>query len=60
MNLYEDWLNNNKNTEGKWDMGKNVKDFVSFPLSDSWNKELRMNDCTFRIEKLMNKINSVG
>lgn len=33
-----DWLNQHKDTTNKWDMGSSVKDFVYFPLSDSWNK----------------------
>lgn len=52
-----EWLNEHKDTANKWDMGSSVKDFVSFPLSDSWGKEARINDCTFRIERLINKIN---
>lgn len=53
------WLNQQKDTTNKWDMGNSVKDFISFPLSDSWNRESRINDCTYRIDRLINKINSV-
>jgi len=52
-----DWLNANKEDDGCWDMGASVKDGVIFPLSDSWRKkELRVNDCTYRISKLIAKI----
>jgi len=55
-----EWLNAHKNTANKWDMGSSVKGFISFPLSDSWDKEARSNDCTLRIEQLISKINSVS
>ena len=49
-----DWLNNNRNEDGRWDMGKVVNDKVYFPLSDDWRKkEIREADCTERIEKLL-------
>jgi hypothetical protein len=49
-----DWLNANKNTNGKWDMGAAVKDGTCFPLSDSWRTaELRERDCTYRIENII-------
>lgn len=58
LTFVSDWLNQKKDTTNKWDMGSSVKDFISFPLSDSWNRESRVNDCTYRIERLLNKINS--
>jgi len=52
-----DWLNKHKNQEGKWDIGTKAKDNISFPLSDSWRtKESRTNDCTYIINKLLDKI----
>ncbi|MSU00383.1 hypothetical protein [Tissierella pigra] len=52
-----EWLNNNKEPEGFWDMGTTVKDGVRFPLSDSWrSKDLRIKDCTYRISNVINKI----
>lgn len=52
-----DWLHMNRNENGKWDMGPEVKDKVYFPLSDDWRKiEMRESDCTERILKLLNKI----
>jgi len=52
-----EWLNRNKEPGGYWDMGPKVKDGVHFPLSASWRKkELRIKDCTYRIAKLIEKI----
>jgi len=40
-----------KNNE--WDMGKESKDGINFPLSDSWKSDKdRIKDCTYRINKL--------
>ena len=51
------WLKKNMIEENKWDMGIESKDGINFPLSDSWRKvEDRIKDCTYRIEKLINKI----
>ncbi len=51
------WLDENKNSNGKWDMGKAVNDKLYFPLSDSWRREeIREADCTERITKIMNKL----
>ncbi|TCL57157.1 hypothetical protein EDD76_10919 [Kineothrix alysoides] len=48
-----DWLEANKNQNGKWDMGSAVNDKVYFPLSDDWRKrETREADCTERIINL--------
>ena len=52
-----DWLNGNKNANGKWDMGAVVKDGTCFPLSDSWRTvELRESDCTYRIKKIISAL----
>lgn len=54
LDFVVDWLNDNKNENGKWDMGKSVNDKLYFPLSDDWRKkETRESDCTERISKLM-------
>ena len=54
-----DWLNEKRNTNGKWDMGKTVNDKVYFPLSDDWRKqETREADCTERINALMKELAS--
>lgn len=52
-----DWLNDNKNGNGNWDMGKTVNDKLYFPLSDDWRKkEIREADCTERITKLISEL----
>lgn len=49
-----DWLFENRNSNGKWDMGKSVNDKVYFPLSNDWRKqETRESDCTERIDALL-------
>lgn len=57
LGFVAEWLRNNREPEGYWDMGTGVKDGVQFPLSDSWRKkESRVKDCTYRITKLIGKI----
>ncbi|MCR5836050.1 MAG: hypothetical protein K6G88_06065 [Lachnospiraceae bacterium] len=57
LDFVVDWLNENKNENGKWDMGKNVSDKLYFPIADSWRSvEARENDCTQRITRLMNEL----
>lgn len=52
-----DWLVDNQNENGKWDMGKSVNDKLYFPLSDDWRrKEVREADCTERIGALLGKL----
>jgi hypothetical protein len=51
------WILNNKLNDNEWDMGKESKDGIYFPLSDSWKlKEDRIKDCTYRLNKLLEKI----
>lgn len=53
-----DWLESNRNENGKWDMGSSVNDKVYFPLSDSWRqKETRELDCTYRVNNLLIALN---
>jgi hypothetical protein len=59
LSFVVEWLNEHKDIDNKWDMGTSVKDFISFPLSDSWNKEARIKDSTFRIEQLISKISAM-
>ncbi|MCH5349068.1 MAG: hypothetical protein J1E40_07080 [Oscillospiraceae bacterium] len=57
LNFVIDWLNDNRNENGKWDMGKSVNDKMYFPLSDDWRKkETREADCTERITGLIKKL----
>lgn len=57
LDFAAEWLNRNRNENGKWDMGKTVNDKVYFPLSDDWRKqETREADCTERIGKLLSEL----
>ncbi len=57
LSFVADWLEANRNENGKWDLGKNAKDGVYFPLSDDWRKkETREADCTERVERLLAKL----
>ena len=54
-----DWLDKNKKTNGRWDMGGSVSDKVYFPLSDHWRKrETREADCTKCISNLIAAISN--
>ena len=57
LDFVVNWLDENTNENGNWDMGKIVNDKLYFPLSDDWRKkETREADCTERIEKLMTQL----
>ncbi len=52
-----DWLKSQRDENGLWDMGSDVKDGIHFPLSDSWRKiEDRKRDCTSRVIRLLDKL----
>ncbi|MCL2050909.1 MAG: hypothetical protein FWG91_04120 [Lachnospiraceae bacterium] len=51
------WLRDNMKINKEWDLGKDSKDGILFPLSDSWKfDENRIKDCTYRIKTLLEKI----
>ena len=57
LSFIADWIEANRNENGKWDLGKEAKDGVYFPLSDDWRKkETREADCTERVERLIGKL----
>lgn len=57
LSFIADWIEENRNANGKWDLGRDAKDGVYFPLSDDWRKkEIREADCTERVERLFEKI----
>ena len=57
LDLAVEWLEQNRNAEGRWDMGKEAKDGMYLPLSDDWRrKETRIADCTARIEQVIQLI----
>ncbi len=52
-----DWLEDNKDENGKWDLGVQAKDNLHFPLSDSWRSSSdRIKDCTYKIDKIITNI----
>ena len=52
-----EWLEENKDTNGQWDLGAKAKDNVYFPLSDSWRTvSHRKADCTVKISTILNKL----
>ena len=51
-----DWLKEKQSADGKWDMGSAAKDGVYFPLSDRWDKNTRITDSTYRINKLFSML----
>ena len=56
-----EWIKSHQDENGQWDMGTSVKDCIHFPLSDSWRKlEDRKKDCTIRIERLLERLESVS
>jgi hypothetical protein len=51
------WLKENITKNNEWDLGKKAKEGINFPLSDSWEtEENRIKDCTYRINKLLERI----
>lgn len=57
LSFVVDWLENNKDENGQWDLGAKANDNVYFPLSDSWKKaEYRKVDCTERITAILQKL----
>ncbi len=59
LGFVKDWLIFHRNADGKWDMGSATNDKIYFPLSDSWRlKAAREADCTYRIQNLLNAINT--
>ncbi|MCL2253458.1 MAG: hypothetical protein FWC09_03360 [Lachnospiraceae bacterium] len=59
LDFVRTWIMSHQNENGKWDMGGSVNDKLYFPLSDSWRcRETRENDCTYRINSLLQKLGS--
>ena len=56
LSFVSQWLEENCDADG-WDMGRNAKDGVYFPLSDDWRTtQHRIADCTERIGVLLMKL----
>ncbi|MBP3611007.1 MAG: hypothetical protein J6J42_11815 [Lachnospiraceae bacterium] len=57
LNFVVEWLEDNKDGNGQWDLGTKAKDNLYFPLSDSWRSaECRKADCTAKITAILNKL----
>ncbi|MDY0318081.1 MAG: hypothetical protein RBQ64_05820 [Candidatus Izemoplasmatales bacterium] len=57
LQFVKDWLLDNQIEEGKWDLGKKVKDGIYFPLSNDWRKnENRIKDCTYRVNRILKEL----
>lgn len=57
LRFVADWLEREKLSDHRWDLGQEAKDGIYFPLSDHWRKaEIRIADCTYRISRLLNKL----
>lgn len=55
-----EWIEENKDENGQWDLGPKVKDNIYFPLSDSWRTaEYRKADCTDKITSILQKLDEV-
>ena len=52
------WLLQNQLYDSTWDMGASSKDNVYFPLSDKWDKQSRIKDCTYRVKRLLASIDN--
>lgn len=51
------WLMEHRREDGTWDLGRQVRDGLHFPLSDDWRKpENRIDDCTGCIRRLLTLI----
>jgi len=53
----KEWLLNNRNEDGLWDLGSKSKDGIISPLSQSWrSKANREIDCSIRVLRLLKKM----
>ena len=52
-----EWLEENRDENGQWDLGVKAKDNLYFPLSDTWRSaESRKADCTEKILSIIEKL----
>jgi len=57
LGFVAEWLVQNREEDGQWDLEPKVKDHVYFPLSDSWRKaEDRKADCTERVRSILKNL----
>lgn len=53
LGFVTDWLYANRNVNGQWDFGEKAKDDIYFPLSNRWDKNTRIIDSTYRVNKIL-------
>ncbi len=57
LGFVAEWLEQNRDENGQWELGIKVKDNLYFPLSDSWRTaEYRKNDCTQKVLSVLQRI----
>lgn len=57
LGVVAEWLENNKDENGQWDLGAKARDNLYFPLSDSWRTvENRKADCTYKISSILQRL----
>lgn len=50
------WLENQRSSDGTFDLGPTARDLVNQPISDIRGRKGRVIDCTYRIERLLRAI----
>lgn len=51
------WLEENRNSDGLWDLGPKAGDGIRLPLSDSWRKRgARQEDCTEWVSHILDRL----
>lgn len=51
------WLEENRNSDGLWDLGSKAGDGIHMPLSDSWRRKgARQEDCTEWVEEILSRL----
>ena len=50
------WLEEQRSSDGTFDLGTVTRDMVNLPLSDNRGREGRIIDCTYRVERLLRAI----
>ena len=56
LGFVKSWLLACRDGSGRWDFGAQARDGVYFPLSDRWDRESRMTDSTFRVNRLLERL----
>ncbi len=55
------WLLDNMEQDGFWDMGASARDGIQYPMSNSWRKSInRKLDCTVRVCSILSRLGYEG